>query len=350
MTAILAVSARHLNILTPASPRYSNAALLLLSKSCSQFRADLDKAITVENRDARLGTAILLHYLCWCNVDAPGPAADLSRDQLFLLSEGVRHVRLLSWQLAASQNSIFGRLVKEKRCGALRAMLDGKGLDYRILRGRIMELYDDPQFGAGIPTPPPEEPGPGQGEGEGMHGPGRDRAAEHPFNTVAAVPDPCPQACSDSHILSLLAMQIPHTGRPTPAERELYARLAFEIAADRLAVLLHAERMYEGVEPEPDVREELERAVLSFPLVCYRPFCDLVAAGDSRALAVLYLLYRCAGAFLGGSWWAARRAAVMEEALRDELGRRGLLARLAGFTGVDVEREGAVVSCERWEI
>ena len=173
-----------------------------------------------------------------------------------------------------------------------------------------------------------------------------DRAAEHPFNTVAAVPDPCPQVCSDAHILSLLAMQIPHTGCPTPAERELYTRLAFEIAADRVAVLLHAEHMYVGVEPEPDVREELERAFLSFPLVCYRPFCDLVAAGDSRALAVLYLLYRCAGRFLGGSWWAVERAAVMEEALRNELCRRGLLGRLAGFTGVDVEWEGAVVSCE----
>lgn len=342
MTAMLAVSARHLNILTPTSRRYSNAALLLLSKSCSQFRTNLDQAITIENRDARLGTAILLHYLCWCNVDAPGPDADLSRDQLFLLSEGVRHVRLLSWQLPVLQDSIFGRLVKEKRCGALRVLLEGRGVDYRVLRGRIMELYDDPRFGAAVPTPPPEE----QGQGQGPQGPGRDRAADHPFNTVAAVPDPCPQVCSDAHILSLLAMQMPHTSSPTPAERELYTRLAFEIAADRLAVLLHAEHMYDGVDPGPEVREELERAVLSFPLICYRPFCDLVAAGDSRALAVLYLLYRCAGRFLGGSWWAAGRAAVMEEALRNELGRRGLLGRLASF--VDVEWEGAVgavVSC-----
>lgn len=335
---MLAVSARHLNILTPASPRYSNAALLLLSKSCSQFRADLDKAITVENRDARLGTAILLHYLCWCNVDAPGPAGDLSRDQLFLLSEGVRHVRLLSWQLAASQESIFGRLVREKRCGALRAMLDRKGLDYRVMRGKLMELYDDPQFGGGTPTPsPPEEQE--QGEEDELYGPARDRAAEHPFNTVAAVPDPCPQVCSDSHILSLLAMQIPYTGYPTPAERELYVRLAFEIAVDRLAVLLYAKHIYEDADPDPFVREEVERAVLSFPLVCYRPFCDLVAAGDSRALAVLYLMYRCAGRFLGRSWWAARRAALMEEELRNELGRRGLLGKLAGFTDVDVECE-----------
>lgn len=334
MTAILAVAARHLNFLNPSCRRYSDAALVLLSKSCSQFRADLDQAITVENRDARLGTCILLHYLSWCDVDfldlsagGDGQPLDLSSDQLFLLSGGVRQVYYLSWQLPDLDESIFGRLITSRKFSLLQAALAEHGRSYQGLRERMMRLYDDPRLGGqgGVSTARLEEALERGNWCEACRS-----------NIPIAILIPCSQSCARAYISSLLALRIPDGHELTPQERDLYARLSFEVAVDRLTLLLHAARLRE-LHPEalePDVQAELERAVPSFPLMCFRPFCEMVAKGDTRALAVLYLLYRAAGALLGGErcpWWAARRLAVMEGALERELVRKGVVDIVRGI-------------------
>ncbi|MBE3047372.1 hypothetical protein IMZ48_33620 [Candidatus Bathyarchaeota archaeon] len=341
MTAILAVAARHLNILNPASRHYSDAALFLLSKSCSQFRADLDRAITVENRDTRLGTSILLHYLSWSDVefldssqaggagDAQQPL-DLSHDQLFLLSGGVRHVRFLSWQLPGIESSIFGRLIASRNCGLLRSMLENRGRGYHAMRERLEKLYDDPRFRGGIATPPPEEQREGDGSGHG-----------HLSKLTAAIFAPCQQTCTFEHLSNVFRLWIPDGHGQTPADRPLYSRLSFEVAVDRLTLLLYASRLHEPDDSAlGEVRDDVERVILSFPLLCFGPFYELVAAGDSRALAVLYLVYRSAGTLLRGPgcpWWAERRVVVMERALRGELGRRGLLAAVEDVAAKAVE-------------
>lgn len=337
MTAILAVAARHLNILNPSSRRYSDAALILFSKSCSQLRAELDDPLTLENRDGRLATSILLHYLSWCDVEFLRPwrgandrrchgrddvvAPDLARDPLLLLGNGMRLVRFLSWQLPDLESSLFGRLLATRKCGAMKCLLEGSEESYRDLKERIMGLYHDPRLGGSRRTTPP----PGADEGplpeDGL-----------PSNFSGVLPAPCSQYCSSTHIPQLLALRAIENGEPTPASRMLYKRLSFEVAVDRLAILVFASRLHElGGDQAIGARErdELERSVLSFPLLCFGPFCELVAAWDARALAVLYLMYRSAGILMEGArcpWWAAERIAVMKSLLGGELRRRGLLA------------------------
>ncbi|SPO04535.1 uncharacterized protein DNG_07220 [Cephalotrichum gorgonifer] len=370
MTAMLAVAARHLSILNPSSRRHSEAALLLLSKSCAQFRADLDQAITVENRDARLGTALLLHYLGWCNVgflefqtaSSHEQPLDLSGDQLFLLSEGLRHVRFLSWELPDLGDSIFGRFMANanwaRRCGALKALLEEKGISARPLRSQIMDLFDDPRFvgthGGGVPTPPPEGCWQQQQKHD-SHFHGHFHGHFHPFGTPAGSPPPCLHACSDAHILSMIALRIPrkNPNEQTPAERALYTRLSFEIVADRLSVMLRICQLYESTLSEgshlgvsevlgAQAYSEIERCFLAFPILCYRPFCNLVVDGDSRALAVLYHVYRSARVLLGGPkgvWWAIERSEAMEVALGRELKRRGLFEALRDMNIGPVDSE-----------
>ena len=236
----------------------------------------------------------------------------------------------LSWQLPDLEGSIFGRLVTSRKCGLLRALLAEQGRSYQALRERMMRLYDDPRLGGccggkgGVATPPPEEEQEQDGWCNGCRS-----------NIPVAILTPCPQSCARAYISSLLALRIPDGHEMTPQERDLYTRLSFEVAIDRLTLLLHAARLRE-VHPEalgPDVRAEVERAVPSFPLMCFRPFCEMVAAGETRALAVLYLSYRAAGTLIGGEgcpWWAARRLMVMEAALARELGRRGVLRVVEG--------------------
>ena len=339
MTAILAVSARHLTILNPSSRRYSDAALILFSKSCSQLRAELDEPLTLENRDARLATSILLHYLSWCDVEFLGPwrgahdrrhrhgrrdddvAPDLARDPILLLGNGMRHVRFLSWQLPDLEDSLFGRLLATRKCCSMRSLIEGSEQSYRALRERIMGLYHDPRLGGSgrRTTPPRADEGPLPEDGL-------------PSNFSGVLPAPCSQYCSSTHIPQLLALRAIDNGERTPASRMLYNRLSFEVAVERLAILVFAARLHElggDLAIATRERDELERSVLSFPLLCFGPFCELVAAGDARALAVLYLMYRSAGILMEGArcpWWAAERIAVMRPLLGGELRRRGLLA------------------------
>jgi hypothetical protein len=354
MTAMLAVAARHLSILNPHSRRHHNAALSLISKSCSQFRSNLDYAITLENRDARLATSILLHYLAWCNVEplaleaasASGSAVDLSRDQLFLLSEGVRQVRVSSWRLPRIHESVFGRLVFEccySRYGALRAVVSERAAGHRARRACILALHDDPRFrratadvgtGGGSLCPPGDIPR-------------LDLLVANDNNTVTCMPESHPHVSPDNRHLSLSALfNPPETiASLSPVEREAYSRLAFAVVADRVATLLHASQLAAGSELDQVTREELERSFLTFPILCYRPFCDLVAEGDSRALAVLYLVYKSGRAIMGASgapWWAARRSEIMEVALEKELERRGLLEALREYevSDGDVDDDG----------
>ncbi|KAL1861500.1 hypothetical protein VTK73DRAFT_7065 [Phialemonium thermophilum] len=94
MCTMLCLAANHLSLLRPDNPRYSHAALQLLSQSARLFRVTLAQPVTVENCEALTGTAILMQYLVWCNVgfledlEPTGSDAglDMSRDQLWRMS------------------------------------------------------------------------------------------------------------------------------------------------------------------------------------------------------------------------------------------------------------------------
>ncbi|CAI4217576.1 unnamed protein product [Parascedosporium putredinis] len=254
VNAMLAMTAQHLSVSHPEIPRYQEAAMVLLAKCCAEFRHVLDLEMTEENRDQVLGTGILIHYLCWCdtsfldgqqrNLDGTYRQLDLSQDRLFLLSEGVRHVRFLSWQLSNPEGSIFWKLVIEKKCAVLREVFMQCGLDYARLRPRVIALYDDPRFignGRDDSSATSDNAAPGTakpavpGSREGL-----------PFWTV-----PCTHLFSDAHILSILALQVPPADNDkNPVEQKLYDRLSFEIVADRISLIIHLTLLREAEKAE----------------------------------------------------------------------------------------------------
>src|SRR5690349_15359872 len=109
MCTILCLSATHLSFLRPQTRHYSSTALQLLTQSARLFRQNLSHPITPRNCEALVGTAVLMQYLAWSNLDFLNQEEEpesttstittttttprgfnMSRDLLFLLSPGVR--------------------------------------------------------------------------------------------------------------------------------------------------------------------------------------------------------------------------------------------------------------------
>ncbi|KAK2012963.1 hypothetical protein LZ32DRAFT_531054 [Colletotrichum eremochloae] len=271
MTAMLAVSARHLSILRPQETAYAEAAMALLSRSCSIFSTVLDRA---DKYDPLFFTAQLIHYLTWCNLEflqvervPDSPVLDLSRDQLFLLSSGVR-VFLASTR-AQGADSVFSGSSQSSQCDALGLLVTEQGMDRGSIVDGFMTRYDELTAGEKL--------------------------------------DDC-------------------TSQNDPE------RAAFRGIIDLLSVIL-ALYAHRETNTRPSERSDLERYVLAFPLFCFGPFLDMIIANDSRALLVLYHFYNTSQLLLGdrATWWASGRMKTMSQLIKQELARRQLEILVAGL-------------------
>ncbi|KAJ0301749.1 hypothetical protein COL5a_005767 [Colletotrichum fioriniae] len=273
MTAILAVSARHLGTLRPENTVYGEASLALLSRSCALFGAELGRDDRAgEGYDSLFFTAQLIHYLTWCNlefIDGTGDTdtpLDLSRDQLFLLSSGARV--FLFGTRSQEQESIFAKAWQDAPCDALDKIVAEQSMDRGPIQRAFMNQYDDmTPRGQGIATP------------------------EH-------------------HSI---------------AERQ---RAAFAGIVERLSVIM-ALWQHRSTNPQPPATPDLERYILAFPLFCFGPLLDMIVANDSRALLLLYHFYETSRLLLGeeereATWWACDRLSAMPKMLEQELRRRGI--------------------------
>ncbi|KXH60365.1 hypothetical protein CSAL01_05746 [Colletotrichum salicis] len=290
MTAILAVSARHLGTLRPEHAVYGEASLALLSRSCALFGAELgrDDGAGGEGYDSLFFTAQLIHYLTWCNLefidgsDDTGATLDLSRDQLFLLSSGVRV--FLSGTRTQGKDSIFARAWEDAPCDALDKIVAEQDMDRDRIQSALMDQYDKMTAESRTPTP-----------STGSQG------------TIAP----------EHH----------HHHHHSNADRQ---RAAFAGIVERLSVIL-ALWQHRATYPQPPARPDLERYVLAFPLFCFGPLLDMIVANDPRALLVLYHFYETSRLLLGGeegegkaTWWACDRLNAMPKRIEQEMRRRGL--------------------------
>lgn len=149
MTAMLATSARHLSVLRPDEPVYDEAALALLSRSCAGFSTALSQDDGREKHNPLFFTAMLIHYLTWCNLDvledegkpADGRRLDLKGDQLFLLSSGVRV--FLSSTRAQGPDSIFANMSSISQCSALEDIVASQGMNSEGIVADFMTRYDE---------------------------------------------------------------------------------------------------------------------------------------------------------------------------------------------------------------
>ncbi|KAI8278286.1 Sterol uptake control protein 2 [Colletotrichum sp. SAR11_240] len=264
MAAMLATSARHLSVMRPDEPLYDEAALALLSRSCAGFSTALSQDDDREKHNPLFFTAMLIHYLTWCNLDfledegkpADGRRLDLKGDQLFLLSSGVRV--FLSSTRAQGSDSIFANMSSISKCSALEDIVTSQGMDCEGITAEFMRRYDE----------------------------------------------------SSSTQTELSAQ--------TTKEREAYHAIV-----TRLSVILALWR-YRETNSSPPQRADLERYILSFPLFCVGTFLEMVANSDTRALLVLYHFYLTSRLLLGSeeSWWASRRLNTMEALIKLEFERR----------------------------
>jgi hypothetical protein len=379
MNAMLSVSARHLSVLSPHEPRYAHAAMTLLSKSCAEFRDVLSRELTAANCDALLGTSILIHYLTWCDLtfldgqgadDFVSKPLDLSGDLLVLLSPGVRHIFFMAWPYLNVQQSVFGRVAMYKPCNVLEKIVESRGLDWRGVAGRFMAMYDDQRLWGSRKQPERSS-----------------SDASSPENGETPLPVPeltakqmthlsnrrklTASAEMDAEILSGL-LPTACAGEPSPDSSSLLpstdkflVRASYERVVNRLAVILtflseisNPPATSLGGSPLTAVsylmpqRTDIERYFLSFPLLCFGPFLDLILNGDSRALVVLYHIYRAARLLLAtqDSWWATKRSAIMERFIGMELKARGL-ERCLSLNGLTFD--GPIVpsvGCPLWEL
>ncbi|KAK1633702.1 hypothetical protein BDP81DRAFT_463380 [Colletotrichum phormii] len=296
MTAILAVSARHLSTLRPEDAVYEEASLALLSRSCALFGAELgrDDEAGGEGYDSLFFTAQLIHYLTWCNLDFidgsddTGATLDLSQDQLFLLSSGLRV--FLSGTRAQGKDSIFTKAWQDAPCDALDKIVTEQDMDRSRIQTALMDRYDEMTAESQTPPPNPSSTG-SQG-------------------TVAP----------EHH----------HHHHNSNADRQ---RAVSAGIVERLSVIL-ALWHHRATNPQPPARPDLERYILAFPLFCFGPLLDMIVANDPRALLVLYHFYETSRLLLGeeeeeegegkATWWACDRLNAMPKRIEREMRRRGI--------------------------
>lgn len=383
MNAMLSLAATHLTMLCPNNERYNCAAMSFLTKSIQDFRTNLSAPITLENCDPLMGTAILIHYLSWCNLEfleiQPGleddcspeiAHLDLAKDQMFLLSPGVRQIFFVSWPFFQRKNSVFVEIALLKPCNSLEDSLEPQNINFQINAHGFTDIFDDPVYSgnprAPLPAAPPATPSSSSPPPEFC--PSRAEIFQLLTMPTTLTPDTDVQSSVhptwDLNLVrdeqqemsiypSLSPSPLPRPLTPQAADlaetlsppsvhgdREAVLRAAYDRMVARLSVVLcfmpdaHFPSTANLLSPTPvpmPQKADLEKYILSFPLLCFGPFLELILAGDSRALVVLYHFYRAARVLLPTweSWWCGRRASVMETLIRSELEARGLDACIA---------------------
>lgn len=284
MTAMLAISARHISTLRPRENLYAQAAMALLSRSCAAFVEALEKQdddAGDDKCDPLFFTAMLVNHLTWCNLSflegqaAPPPGAggsstplDLTGDQLFLLSSGPR--MFLSSTRARGSQSVFAGMASTSQCGALEAIVEAQGWDLGAIVDCFMDCYDE--------ITAQEESRPGD------------------------------------------------IRSPTTKDDE--RRCSYQAVVRRLSVPIALLRN-KASNPTPPRASDVERFIFSFPLFFFGPILDMTAGGGSRALLVLHHFYRTSRLLLGHRlWWASERLETMEALTERELERRGVAISL----------------------
>ncbi|KAK3940166.1 putative C6 transcription factor PTB64984.1 putative C6 transcription factor [Diplogelasinospora grovesii] len=345
MSTILCMAAAHHSFLSPDNPRYGRMAMQLLTKAVRLFRENLCQPITAQNCDALTGTSIMMHYLSWINIgfldeQQPGKPLDLSKDQLFLLSDGVQRIFMQALPFFWREQSVFidAALYSPRR--HLEEAMWKRGENPYRFADAITRIYDDPRFQPAIQTTELGCPIPSPGDEPVV-------TEESPYNlglvierglpTVSTTPVGVGETPDESWSSLEIYRALSTFGLP-PCRSE---RDAFSCVARSLSLILSfvdaSDTQGGGQLLTPEMvpkQADFDRWFFSFPVMVSGRFQqrELIITGDSRALVVLYHFYRAARLLLTEkeSWWAHERSRVMEAAILKELRARGLGVCLKG--------------------
>ncbi|KAF5597804.1 hypothetical protein FPCIR_3380 [Fusarium pseudocircinatum] len=335
MSAILCSSAMHLSSLCPNDTRYKDASEHLMAKTVQLFRKNLSRSLNKQNCEALMGTALLVNYISWFDLDFlyGQNKLDLSKDQLFFLTPGIIELWFRSMPIFIDQGSIFADVARHSPRFRIEQALVSWGYDPERFVGLFMEIWDDPWYQRGSSPASSEEP--------------TSCAWRLLLGMENQIPHPAPksppeeESCKDdTHNQSLIHLKEVITDvtdkfmSPThPAASMVLSsqtdRSVFETLIHRISPLLCCVSL--AVDPMCNdllgfIRNDIEELFFGVPALCSGPIARWIADGDSRILLLLCHFYRAAQILLSRTrnWWGYTRSCVMERLIFDELKSRGL--------------------------
>ncbi len=151
---MLAAAARHIAYLQPGEQQLANASTGFLVRSLEAYRKVLAAGITEQNCDAVWGTAILIHYLSWTNLDfldgqGPDDPLDLSEDRLFILSRGIRDVHITAWRPLHRPGGTWATAGIFRPSNLIEEVAEFSGIRWKHIRRSLMAAYDNPRYWGG---------------------------------------------------------------------------------------------------------------------------------------------------------------------------------------------------------
>ncbi|KAF5627236.1 uncharacterized protein FTJAE_9321 [Fusarium tjaetaba] len=148
MSAILCTSAMQLSSLCPHESRYKDASEHLMAKAVQLFRKNLSRPLNKQNCEALMGTALLVNYVSWFDLDFlhGQTKLDLSKDQLFFLTPGIIELWFRSMPIFIDQGSIFADVARHSPRFHIEQALVSWGHDPERFVSLFMEIWDDPRY------------------------------------------------------------------------------------------------------------------------------------------------------------------------------------------------------------
>jgi Fungal specific transcription factor domain len=288
MHAALCCAARHLDFLYPDGERENlNLSRRHLSHALNLYRAALADPITDENQDPILCTSLFLYFEAWSDPEIlpmdGSISYNISKDQLYTFSKGMKHVCSLAIPPTAGKLPILHDMMRYRPIHAIQTVLSAVGRDCYGYQGFFEELYN--------------QEGPVVSE--------RFRELPEPVNA-----------------------QICNTLQPDIRASDAYASMtvydAYIDVARRLSVLLSLlSRNGECsvLESHPHLVPDVSRVVYSFTVLFHPILLNMISIDDLRFLTLLYHFYRMINRLLPEKecWWAVRRAQYSERLLEQKL-------------------------------
>ncbi|KAI1735275.1 hypothetical protein F4680DRAFT_310663 [Xylaria scruposa] len=286
MDAILSIAARHLSVIHQDDPKYRTIAVRHLCRASSGLRNELSKGGLSIHFDTFLATSILFYYDTWTNDDYSLPHQDETvssawTDRVFGFSSSLKKTLLTGFQRSWEQPSVFRQSLTKNPGDEIAASArtsSDKLAEYEEFfsyhRPISMEMLNEPPSSAIDQINSGFQP-------------------NHVFQTKASL-----GLAEDAYV---------------PVARRLCLILPF---------LGQDESPDSTPSPDPSsMLPLLAKFILSFPLLGWSAFPNLIESGDSHALFLLYHFYRAVRILLSDKdwWWAHKRAVVAEGVLRERL-------------------------------
>ncbi|KAF4333109.1 hypothetical protein FBEOM_13091 [Fusarium beomiforme] len=332
MSAILCTSAMHLSTLCPQQPKYKEASEHLMVKTVQLFRKNLSRPLNKQNCEALMGTALLVNYISWFDLDFlhGQNKLDLAKDQLFFLTPGIVELWFRTMPIFIDQGSLFTGVAKHSPRFNIEQALVSWGQDPEHFVGSFMSIWDDPRYGR--ESSPVVNDDPTSCAWRLLLG----MEMEIPHPSPKSPPEtPCHEDADNDTLTHLKDVITDVTNRFSPPDSPVASvilsqsdRSVFENLVNRVSPLLCCASLVASSMPfdVTSIMADIEELFYGFPIICSGPIARWIRDGESRILVFLCNFYRAAQILLSKKrgWWAYTRSCAMERLILDELHFRGL--------------------------